>query len=413
MRVLIVAPNISMRMGGEAALAYHYARELNRAGVKAACLTHARVRDELERDPISRDVGFHFVEDAPLERGLHQIGRRAPAALNDTIFDTAIGLSTLARLSRKARDLAKSFGADVIHQPAPVSPQFPSFLHDMPAPVVIGPLNGGMSYPPAFERAYSRGSRAAVGAARAVSGAANRLFAGKRSAAMVLVANERTRRALPRGVRAERVEILVENGVDLDLWSRAPQPPVEPVFVYVGRLVWWKGVELLIRAQNAVGANARLIVIGDGPERARLEREARAANAGRIEFRGFLPQSEIATILARSTALVLPSLRECGGAVILEAFASGIPAIATDWGGPQDYVTAETGILVPPVGEEGFIQGLASAMDALIKNPERARAMGAAARRRAERHYSWAAKAQAMIGLYERAIAARASKDSG
>ncbi|MEX0645066.1 MAG: glycosyltransferase family 4 protein, partial [Parvularculaceae bacterium] len=314
MRVLIVAPNISMRMGGEAALAFHYARELARTGVDVATLTHARVRDELQQSPIAERCALYFVEDAPLERALHQIGRRTPAALNDAVFDAAIGVSTLARLARAARTLAATIGADVIHQPTPVSPLAPSFLRNMPAPVVIGPLNGGMSYPPAFERAYARGSQAAVAVVRTIAGAANALSPGKRSAEIILVANERTRRSLPRGVRADRVETLVENGVDLDVWTPTPQRPAAPAFVYVGRLVWWKAVELLIRAFSSL-PNARLIIIGEGPERARLVREANAtAGAGSIEFRGFLPQPDISAILARSTALVFPSLRECGGA---------------------------------------------------------------------------------------------------
>ncbi len=409
MRVLIAAPNISMRMGGEAALAYHYARELAGAGLEVTALTHARVRGELQESPIAQAAALHFVEDAPLERGLYEVGRRGPAALNEAVFDSAIGVSTLSRLARKARLLAKTIGADVIHQPTPVSPQVPSFLHNLPAPVVIGPLNGGMNFPPAFERDYySRGSRVFVGAARALSGAANAVFPGKRAAEILLVANERTRRALPRGVDAARVEILVENGVDLALWSHAPEPPAKPVFVFVGRLVWWKAVELLIKAFSTLQSGARLVIIGDGPERVRLEREARATGAAeRIEFRGFMAQADIAAILARSTALVLPSLRECGGAVVLEAFASCAPAIATDWGGPQDYITPQTGVLVPPLGEAAFVGGLAAAMSGLIDNPERARAMGAAARRRVEQNFSWSAKAQAMIKIYERAIDVR------
>lgn len=406
MRILIVAPNISRRMGGEAALAYNYMQEFQRLGLEVAALSHARVREELRESPIWREGAFFFVEDAKLEQGLHRIGRRLPSAIGDTVFNSAISAVTLKRLATRARALAREIGADVIHQPAPVSPQLPSFLHDMSAPVVIGPLNGGMDYPPAFARAYSRGSQAAAKAARAASGVLNALIPGKRDADRVLVANERTRRALPKGVENTRIEILVENGVDLRLWPPKPQPrPATPVFVFVGRLVWWKAVELLIDAFSQLETPARLLIIGDGEERARLEARAKASHSAErpIEFCGFLPQAEIARILAASTALVLPSLRECGGAVILEAFACHIPAIATDWGGPRDYITPETGLLVPPGNERGFVARLSAAMSELAADPARARAMGEAARRRVEENFSWAAKAKAMLAVYERA----------
>ena len=66
MRVLLVAPNISMRMGGEAVIPYHCMRELRALGLDVTALTHARVRDELRASSLWRDGDFHFVEDAPL-----------------------------------------------------------------------------------------------------------------------------------------------------------------------------------------------------------------------------------------------------------------------------------------------------------------------------------------------------------
>lgn len=405
MRVLIVAPNISTRMGGEAVLGYHYIREWQELGLDVTALTHARVREELKQSPIWREGAFHFVEDAGTEHMLYRVTRHAPAAVYDTVFrSSAIQLITLRRLARRARTLAREIRADIIHQPAPVSPQMPSFLHDMPAPVVIGPLNGGMEYPPAFERSHARGTLGAVKLARGVSGALNAAFPGKLSAERILVANERTRDALPKRVDRERVDILAENGVDLDLWSPPPAPaPEVPTFVFVGRLVWWKAVELLIDAFARLETPARLVIVGDGDERTALEARAKTARRSdhAIDFLGFLPQAEIAGVLAKSTALVLPSLRECGGAVVLEAFACRIPAIATDWGGPQDYITAETGILVPPTDEYRFVKGLTEAMARLAADPRGAHVMGEAARRRVEEDFSWAAKARRVLDVYE------------
>jgi glycosyltransferase involved in cell wall biosynthesis len=238
------------------------------------------------------------------------------------------------------------------------------------------------------------------------SGVGNALFTGKRHAAKILVANERTRQSLPTVIKDEQIAFLVENGVDLDLWNPQPTGKADPPsFVFVGRLVWWKAVELLIEAFESARADATLTIVGDGPERARLEKLAAASDAGgRITFAGFRPQTEIRDILARSTALVLPSMRECGGAVVLEAFACRTPAIATNWGGPEDYITPETGVLVDPVGRAEFIHALAGAMNDLANDPHKAARMGDAARSRVEENYTWAAKARQMIEIYQSAI---------
>lgn len=407
MRVLIVAPNISARMGGEAVLPLHYIRELRKLGLEVKALTHARVREELQSHPLWADGDFFFVEDTPAEKLLYAVGRRAPKALEDIVFNSAIGAITMMRLGAAARRLAAELKVDVVHQPGPVSPQFPSALTRMPAPVVIGPMNGAMDYPPAFRSEYSRGSQAVVRAARTVSGLANGVWRGKREAALLLAANERTRAGFPRDIDPARTCILVENGVDLSLWTpQETRRDAPPVFAYVGRLVWWKAVELLIEAFSRMDRPARLVIVGDGPERARLEALARKSARPQhpIEFAGFLPHADIRDALSRATALVLPSLREAGGAVILEAFACGAPAIATDWGGPTDYVTPETGMLVPASSREAFIAGLADAMTVLAADPERAARMGAAAQAKVRAQYSWSAKAQAMRALYQQAI---------
>ena len=406
MRILIVAGNISARMGGEAILPYHYVRELAALGVDVHALTHARVREEIEQSPIGAMATFHYIEDSTPEIALFKAGKLAPAALRDTVFNSAIGATTMARLAHRARALENQFGFDIVHQPTPVSPQMPSFLSHLRAPVVIGPLNGGMDYPAAFEQEYAKGSKAAVSVARSVSGVSNQLISGKRRAARILVANERTLAALPDGVDRSRAEILVENGVDLDLWSPSPmEKPREPVFVYVGRLVWWKALELLIEAFAGLEAPARLVIIGDGEERTRLEGLAhQSAASARIDFLGFRPQTDIRDLLAASTALVLPSMRECGGAVVLEAFACRLPAIATDWGGPQDYITPETGFLIAPDSRDQFIRSLTDAMRRLADNPGLAERMGEAARRRVEAYFSWRAKAARMLEIYRETV---------
>jgi glycosyltransferase involved in cell wall biosynthesis len=401
MRILIVASNISPHMGGEAVLPWHYIRELAARGHEVHAATHARVRETLLTGPLAGAATYHFVEDSFLEKLFHRLGQIAPAALRDAVFNTLVAFVTLSRLGAKTRELAAAYDFDVIHQPTPVSPLFPSFTYGVSAPVVIGPMNGGMSFPPAFRREYSKGADAFVNLGRAFGGLLNRIAPGKRKASKILAANERTRNALPKTISASSIQMLVDNGVDLSLWTPSKSSrPAPPVFVFVGRLILLKGADMLIEAFGNVENDARLVIIGDGPEKTRLETLATEHAPGRVAFTGFLSQPEIRDRLAESTALILPSLRDCGGAVILEAFACGAPAIAVDWGGPQDYVTPETGILIEPRSRDYVVNELATSMTALVADRARAETMGRRARDHVEAHYGWAAKADAIEAVY-------------
>jgi glycosyltransferase involved in cell wall biosynthesis len=296
----------------------------------------------------------------------------------------------------------------------PVSPREPSMLFGLGAPVVIGPMNGGMDYPPAFRRQRGAMERALLALGRAAASGLNTVMPGKRRAAALLVANARTRRALPAGVCANVVE-LVENGVDLSLWRPVgvpAAPAAMPAFAFVGRLVDWKAVDLLLRAfQRALQAHPMtLVVIGDGVERAALERLAGELGiaaphdgAPGVRFLGWLAQADCAQRLAAADALVLPSLLECGGAVVLEAMALGKPVVATAWGGPLDYLDEECGLLVPPTGRDALVQGLADAMVRLAASPALRRTLGRNGLEKVRRDYDWEVKVDRMLEVYRRA----------
>jgi glycosyltransferase involved in cell wall biosynthesis len=190
--------------------------------------------------------------------------------------------------------------------------------------------------------------------------------------------------------------------VDIGDWQAVPQPKesVLPRFVFIGRLVDWKAVDVVIRALEKVPV-AELEIIGDGPMRhawTRLAGDLSLQN--RIQFTGWLPQQECAAHLHSATALVLPSLFECGGAVVLEAMAMGKPVIATRWGGPADYLDASSGMLVDPDSYSALVTGFATAMQKLIDSPALANSMGSAGRQRVLRDFDWQQKIDQVISIY-------------
>jgi glycosyltransferase involved in cell wall biosynthesis len=88
---------------------------------------------------------------------------------------------------------------------------------------------------------------------------------------------------------------------------------------------------------------------------------------------------------------------------VLEAMATGLPVIATAWGGPADYLDASCGILVEPRSREHLVEGLAGAMAELAADPARRRTLGRAGRARVERHFDWQARIDQMLEIYQRA----------
>jgi glycosyltransferase involved in cell wall biosynthesis len=421
LRVLIVAEHASARFGGEAALPLHYFRVLHRRGIPVWLLTHARTRAELSV-LYPGDDRILYVEDTRFHRAMWRLGQMLPDQISYFTTGFLSRLSTQLAQRRLARRLVREHRITVVHQPMPVSPREPSVLFGFGVPVVIGPMNGGMDYPPAFRRKRGAAERALLSWARASASAINRLMPGKRRAAALLVANRRTRDALPAGVTPNVIE-MVENGVDLALWQppAAQQPSASDgaaandaggavSFVFMGRLVGWKAVDLLLNAFAVARrqASMHLLILGDGDERRALEQLAAelgivgdpAATAGTVHFAGWLAQRDCAARLRSADCLVLPSLLECGGAVVLEAMSMGKPVIATAWGGPLDYLDPSCGMLVAPDSPTAIIEGLAQAMIEIAQSPSKRRLMGERGLAKVRREFDWELKVDRMLQVY-------------
>jgi len=409
-RVLIVAENASARFGGESILPLHYFRKLRKRGVEVWMVVHARTRDELTQ-LLGDDIGrVSFIPDTWLHRFLGKLAKPLPGAIKNFTIWQIMRLYSQVLARRIARRIIAEKQIDIVHQPTPVSPKEVSLFQKMGVPVVIGPMNGGMTFPPGFQKVQSRLARGFVRLGRSMSSIFNHLVPGKLRAATLLVANQRTANALPAGV-CGRVVTLVENGVDLELWKARPEQngaAENPVrFVFAGRFDTWKGVDLLLHAFKDVADTTpcTLDIIGDGKLRGRLQEQARNLEiADKVKFHGWIPQAACAAQLQRANVFVLPSLFECGGAVVLEAMASGLPVVATNWGGPADYIDESCGILVDPDTREGFIAGLAAAMSKLARDSVLRRRMGMASRQRAVNEFDWERKIDRIVEIYRETV---------
>lgn len=418
LRILIVAEHASLKFGGEAALPLHYFRVLRQRKLAAWLVVHARTRDELEATFLGDQDRIFYISDTLSHRILWKLGEFLPARLASITTGFLMRCMTAWTQRKLIRRLIRDQNISVIHQPMPVSPKEPSMMYGLGVPVVIGPMNGGMEYPPAFKHMQSMADSLGIAIGRRIATLMNRLIPGKREAAILLVANERTRAALPAGIRGQ-VKTIVENGVDLGLWvtptlASSDLPRSFTRFAYVGRLVDWKAIDKLLVAFKRATADAQinLIIIGDGVERHNLEQLARnldllgkdSEQPGLVSFLGWMSQTACAARLQECDVLVLPSLLECGGAVVLEAMAMEMPVIATAWGGPADYLDCTCGILVEPTSADAFVANLSSALVRLAENPEERVAMGKAGRRKVIEDFDWETKVDRMLGIYREAV---------
>ncbi len=417
MRVLIVAEHASAKFGGEAFLPLNYFRLLRERQIDTWLVVHQRTQAELESLFPQDCDRIQFIKDTWIHRFLWNLGEFFPKRLALITTGLISHLYTQVIQRNVVRQIVRSNNIDVVHEPIPVSPKFPSLMFDVAAPVVIGPMNGDMSYPPGFASCQNWFVDLMLSVGRNLSEFGNRLMPGKLQAKVLLVANERTKQALPRGSKGTVLK-LVENGVDLSVWQRdrvakLPANQQETRFVFIGRLVDWKAVDLLLEAFSAVTAksNVYLEIIGDGDRRQQLEAlTAQLGLSQQVTFSGWLSQEECAVKLENADALVLPSLLECGGAVVLEAMAVGIPAIATKWGGPVDYLNDSCGILIEPTSREALLKGFIEAMHKLAQNPQLRSQLGEAGKERVRQHFDWERKIDSILEVYDLATNIKTEK---
>jgi len=205
---------------------------------------------------------------------------------------------------------------------------------------------------------------------------------------------------------APRVQLMAAVGLpeeDVLRLSRYPSPADDEItFVSIGNLVHWKGFELGLRAFACSGLDeARYVVIGDGPERGRLERVARELDVDRrVRFLGRLPRERVLDELQRCHALVHPSLHDSGGWVCLEAMAAGRPVICLDLAGPAVLVEEGTGIRVPASAPAEVERMLAEAMCTVARNAPLRMSMGERGRAVVAEHFSWDRRGELMARAY-------------
>jgi glycosyltransferase involved in cell wall biosynthesis len=201
--------------------------------------------------------------------------------------------------------------------------------------------------------------------------------------------------------------VVVPDTYDAERFTFIERPPsMGPLtLVSVGRLVPVKGFDLLVRALAravAEGVDARLVLIGAGPEESRLRSLAEGLGlAERLRLAGAVTPDEMVEHLARADAFVSASRREGFGVAIVEALATGLPVLATRVGGPEDIVTVDDGVLVAGDDVDALAEGIAALAARIDAYDRRSIA------RRAFERFGPATVAAALLDVYQAVVDGR------
>ncbi|MCP3730818.1 glycosyltransferase family 4 protein [Sphingomonas sp. MG17] len=382
LRLLLVAPNISRNMGGEAFKALMIALETQRRGATVLQVSHSRVRGEIARS--HPELNVVYVEDSWIQILLHRM-RFVPALL----------LLNAWQLNRAARKAARDFVPDIVHFTSPISPVLPYF--SMPGfPMVIGPLNGNVGHPPAFTSREPLPKKLGRWLLRPTQKLLGAVFPARRTATILVSGGERTAVALAlAGCSRSRIRFTVDSGVAPEL---ADRPAIEHqgpnfAFVFLGRLVRYKAADLAICALAEADVRCTLDIIGMGPEEPALRSLAQSLGVhDRVRFLGWVqPGPALYDRLGTYRAMVFPSLAEANGIVFQEAMMLGLPVVGLRWAGPAQLFEGIDSMLVDPGPQDEVITSLARAMNRLAIDPAHANRLAAAARQRAMADYGWGA----------------------
>ncbi len=419
LRVLLSAYQCGPGEGSVSQIGWEwYARLAQHAAV--TLVTHVRNRRVLEDRPqAAPDSRIVYVDTEAFAGPLYRVASRIfPRSQHAVFLISSLDFFVFDRkaVAMLSRMQEQGHHWDIAHSVTPVSPVASPTIHRLGVPLVLGPWNGGLKSPAAFPEFMQQDS-AWLYPIRNLGKLAEFLNRGIAHSAQVLTATRATAQSIPKRY-LDKSHHMLENGVDLSNFRSTPWPtgasssnPLRVLFV--GRLVPFKGVSMLLEAVKHVLASTpvELAILGDGPERVSLEKQAVALGlSGAVTFYGNQGQDKVSTAMQNAHVFCLPSVRESGGAVLLEAMASARPVIALKYGGPAELITEDVGHAILPLGRKYAVDQLTTSLLSVVRNPEIWRRKGLAGRQRSENEFSWEAKVEQALLLYQRLIHERQTR---
>lgn len=403
MKVLLSAYSCEPGRGSEPGIGWNVAREIARHH-DVWVLT----RPDESGDAIERELQQHpnprlkFVYwTTPLVGSLWRMNQSGAMQLHYYLWQLGA--------YRIARRLHRDIGFDVVHHVTFARYSAPSFLATLPVPFILGPVGGAEGLPAEFRKGHDWRAmlyEAARSLWRKFGEIDPLTRATIRRASVALAATPETGARLKAlGARDVRlVPAIALSRDEIERLNRIGAPPERPFRVLcIGRLLHWKAYHLGIRAfARAQLPDSELWLIGEGPERAALERlVAELGCSAKVRFLGAMPRDQVLATIADCHVLLHPSLHESGGYVSIEALAAGRPVVCLQLGGSAVIVSPECGICVRAENPEQVVADLGKALQRLHGDPAERERLGAAGRVRVSGSFDWYRRGLWLAGLYK------------
>jgi glycosyltransferase involved in cell wall biosynthesis len=316
------------------------------------------------------------------------------------LYPFALAFECCAWHQLRRRIFAGDF--DIVLRILPLTAVLPSpfafFLRKGPIPFVVGPLNGGLPWPPGF--AQLERQKEWVSSFRSLYRYLPFARSTYRYAAAIIAASSQT--CAEFAAYSEKVFFVPENGISSSLCFEGPcsSGAAEKLeLVFVGGLVPRKACDLALRACTCLLRTdlAHLSILGDGPERKRLEELASSLGVGKsVSFCGWVSHREVLKSMRCAHIFVFPSVRDFGAGVVFEALACGAVPVVVDFGGPGDIVHPEVGCKVPLTNESDVVAQMEKILTELAQDRDRLDRLRRQGMAYARECLTWEAKAQAV-----------------
>jgi glycosyltransferase involved in cell wall biosynthesis len=296
---------------------------------------------------------------------------------------------------------------DVVLRVMPMTAVLPSpfafFLRKGPIPFVIGPLNGGLPWPPGFRQLENQ--REWIASIRNLYRYLPFARSTYRHAAAIIAASSQTYSEFAE--YSDKRFFVPEPGIARSLCYgdlRSPERGAKLELIFVGGLVPRKACDLALRAAAPLLRSdlARFTVVGDGPERNRLEQLTDSLGIQKaVLFCGWLKHAEVLKHLRSADVFVFPSLRDNGAGVVFEALGSGAVPVVVDFGGPGDIVHPGVGYKVAMTTEDDIVAQMEKILMELAHNRERLEQLRRQGLTYVQECLTWDAKAQSVTRVLD------------
>lgn len=402
LRILLSAYACEPGKGSEPGIGWHWAAALAHAGHEVWVVTRANNRTTIENALAVQSIPnlrFVYYDLAAWGRWWKRGGRGV--RLYYVLWQWGA--------YRIARELCREVRFDVVHHITFGVFRHPSFMAFLDVPFIFGPVGGGETTPKELRRTFrARGywNDLVRDIANWIVRVDPLMAAVYRRSAAILCKTGETLRCIPQRYR-DKCEVLVELGTSEAGPASVPRPRRDgPGFrvLYVGRLVYWKGLHLALTAFAKFRDSypeSHFTVIGSGPDAGWFRDLAHRLGIGdAVTWIPWLEQSEVMRTYPHHDAFLFPSLHDSSGNAVLEALSCGLPVVCLDIGGPAVLVDASCGFLVRAGQPHQVVEGLARSLVDLAKDGGLRQSMAEAATRRAHQHFSWARQVARMERIY-------------